>query len=73
MNLYQTYEEMSTRVMLSKPKTELASLIGRKWFLSLEKLAEQSGVPLLTIKRALNGGVVTEKFQKKLTEFLVKL
>jgi predicted transcriptional regulator len=68
-----TYEERSTKIMMEKPITELSKLIGAKWFLTLEQLAEKSGVPLLTLRKAIRGMEISSCYEKKLREFLSKL
>ena len=59
-----------TKIMMSKPITDLARLIGRKWFLPLEKLAERSGVSVWAILKILNGEKVAETIADKLRHFL---
>ncbi len=68
------YDELETKIMLKKPITPLSKLIGQKWFLSLDKLAEKSGVSVCTLKKVLNGyGYVSEKCEQKIRDFLEKL
>ena len=53
-----------------KTRKELISLIGRKWFLSIEKLAERSSVGFATIKALLNGKDISGTSAEKLKNFL---
>jgi len=53
-----------------KPMTELACLIGRKWFLSLEELSARAGVPKSIIKRAVQGITKGDQNERRLFEFL---
>ena len=71
MQIHRTYEELTTEIMLKKPITKLSRLIGRKWFLPLEKLSAQSRVPLQTIVRAVNGEEnILDRYEQRLTAFL---
>lgn len=63
----------ATKRMLEKPITELSRYIADKWFLPLEKLFEKTGVPLTTIKRAIEGGTISREDEAKLREYLDKL
>ena len=65
------YEERTTKIMLSKPITELSRLIGMKWFLPIEKLSQRSGVSLRIIYRALAGEKLTDYSKSKLMDFLI--
>lgn len=53
--------------------TELSRLIGRKWFLSAEKLSEQSGVPISVVCKASKGEKIAPKQEKRLRLFLERL
>ena len=66
-------EETHTKRMLAMPITDLSRLIGRKWFLSLENLAEKSGLPRGTIARAVNGGEILPRYEDKLRAYLEAL
>ena len=70
MQISRTYDKRTTEIMLKKPITKLARLIGRKWFLSLETLVERTGVPLGTIKRAVEGEYIGGDNGQKLTAYL---
>lgn len=70
MVMHSEYEAETTKIMLKKPITKLLRLIGRKWFLPLEKLSAQSGVPLQTTVRAANGEKILERYERRLTAFL---
>lgn len=63
----------STKKMFETPITELSRYIASKWYLPLERLSEQSGVPLAVIKRAIRGGSILPKYEKPLREYLDKL
>ena len=65
------YEERTTKIMLSKPITELSRLIGMKWFLPIEKLSQRSGVSLRIIYSALAGEKLTDYSKSKLMDFLI--
>lgn len=62
--------EYETKIMMSKPITELSKLMGRKWFLTLEKLSEQSGVSLWAVHKAVNGEKIAPQAEEKLRAFL---
>lgn len=66
-------EERETRIMLETPITELSRFIGAKWFLTLEQLAEQSGLPIRTILKAVHGEKIAPFYEKRLRTFLEKL
>lgn len=66
-------DEYTLKVMLNTPKTDLSRLIGEKWYLSIERLAEKSGVPAKTIHRALHGQKIRQAYENKLRAFLNKL
>lgn len=68
--LWDGLEGYKTKKMIETPKTKLSRLIGRKWFLSLETLAERSGLGICTIRTAVRGGKQQPECEKKLTEFL---
>ena len=68
-----TPEELSTKDMLSKPITDLAKLIGQKWFLPLENLAEETGVAKKWVTQAVRGGKVGKHVEQQLRDFLGKL
>ena len=70
MTIHNTYEERSTKIMLEKPITPLARLIGRKWFLTIEELAERAGVSVHTLSRVLQGERIGAETERKLTAFL---
>lgn len=65
------FDEYSTKEMLKKPITELARLIGEKWYLTIEQLAERSGVGVGSIKLALRGENIHPYQAKKLKKFLM--
>lgn len=67
------HEEYETRVMLSRPITALSKLIGAKWFLPIEKLSEQAGVPINTLLKAVRGGTIPPCKEEKLRAFLERL
>ena len=64
------YDVRSTKIMMERPITELSQLIGEKWFLSIELLAEKCGVNKRWISQALNGGKVSKKIEQKIRNFL---
>lgn len=68
-----TSEERLTKIMTSKPITDISRLIGRKWYLPLEQLAEQSGVRLYSILKAVKGENITPLNEKNLRTFLERL
>lgn len=67
------HEARYTKIMLSKPITDLSRLIGEKWFLPLEKLAEESGVSLKIIIKAVHGESIWIVNEKKIRKVLEKL
>ena len=50
--------------------TDIQKLIGQKWFLPLDRLAERTGIKRVTILRALRGGAIYPAYERKLKEFL---
>ena len=58
------------RIMMSYPRTSLAKTIGAKWFLSIEKLAETSGVSVETIKKALRGTSISADSEQRIRKAL---
>jgi hypothetical protein len=67
------YDERILKIMMSKPVTPLSRLIGQKWYLPLDKLAEQTGVKITTIQHAVNGKPIQPWNERKIREFLEKL
>jgi hypothetical protein len=63
----------TTMQMLKKPITPLSRLIGHKWFTSTERLAEQSGVGLSIVQRALEGIKIASPNERKLRAVLERL
>lgn len=63
-------DEYSTREMLKRPITEIARLIGAKWFLPPERLSEKSGVALSVIRSAIRGEKIHICYERKLRKFL---
>jgi hypothetical protein len=59
--------------MMNTPITDLSRYIGAHWYLSLEKLAEQSGLLFKTVTRAVKGETILPRYEKRLREFLGKL
>ena len=55
---------------LTKEEKELISLIGRKWFLTLEELAKRSGLSVYPIRVLLNGHGIGSVAINKLKKFL---
>lgn len=66
----ETFAEKSTKYMLNAPITELSKLIGRKWFLPLEQLAERSGVAERWITQAVRGEEIGRHVEQKIRDFL---
>ena len=73
MDEIDSRDEYTLKIMLLTPKSELSRLIAEKWYLSLERLAEESGVPLKTIIRAVRGQKIRHDYEKKLRRVLDKL
>ena len=67
------YDERTYKIMMSKPITDLSRLIGSKWFLPLERLAEKSGVSMTVITRAVHGEEIAPWNEKKIRKVLEKL
>ena len=67
------YDERSTKIMMERPITELSRLIGEKWFLSIDLLAEKCGVNKRWISQALNGGEIGRHIEQKIRDYLEKL
>lgn len=67
------YDERTTQIMLNRPITELSRYIARKWFGTVERLSEESGVPLRSIIQALHGKAMMPCYEKRLRDFLKKL
>ncbi len=65
--------DYSTQLMLHAPKSDLARLLGDKWFLSLERLAEMAGVPLKSAIRAAQGKHLHSYNERKIRKVLDKL
>lgn len=61
------------KIMMETPVTELSQLIGQKWFLPLEQLAEQSGVAKRWITLAVRGEKIGQHVERKIRDFLEKL
>lgn len=70
MIIHNTYDERSTKIMMAKPITDISRLIGEKWFLGIEKLAERSGVYVNTIKKVLQGEPIGKHSERTLRKFL---
>ena len=70
---YETASEFHTRLMLSHPITPLARLIGRKWFLPIEKLVEKTGVSERTFYFIMRGDTVSPPIEKKIRSYLETL
>lgn len=66
-------KEYFLRDMLATPKTDLSRLMGAKWFLSLEKLADRSGVPLGVVLRAVRGERLHPSNERKIRKVLDEL
>ena len=64
------YEGYLTKQMIERPISPLARLIGNKWFMSGEMLAERVGVSADAISRLLNGDKVGEKTENKIRTYL---
>jgi hypothetical protein len=73
IKLHDTYDERSTKIMMSKPITELSRYIGQKWFLPLEKLSERSGVAMTVIIKAVHGEKIRSDNERKIREVLDRL
>jgi hypothetical protein len=67
------YDWRSTKIMLDTPITELSRYIARKWFGTVERLSERSGVVPRTISQALSGKKIMPCYEKRLRAFLDKL
>ena len=65
--------EYTLKVMLRTPKSDLSRLIAEKWYLSTERLAKESDVPLKTTIRAVYGQKIRQAYENKLRRFLDKL
>ena len=59
--------------MLDTPKTDLSRLMGAKWFLSLEKLAERADVPIGVVLRAVRGERLHPSNERKIRKVLNEL
>ena len=68
-----TYIEESCLRMIHAPKTEIAKLIGQKWFNTLDKLSKESGVALNVLKKAVQGKKIAGYNERKLRAFLSEL
>ena len=66
------HEERNTRIMMEMPITDLSRLIGEKWFLPLEKLAEESDVSLSIVIKAVHGNKIGYWSEKKIRRVLNK-
>lgn len=53
--------------------TELAKLIGQKWYLPLYELAKEAGVGKRWVTQAVRGGHIPPRVEMKLREVLEKL
>lgn len=67
------YDERSYKLMMNAPITSLSRYIGAKWFSPLQKLSEQSGVPITSVKKAVKGEKITPFYEDKLRKYLQKL
>jgi hypothetical protein len=67
------YDKLTYELMMNTPITDLSRYIGAKWYSSLEKLAEQSGLPFKTVIRAVKGQTILPNYEKRLRAFLGKL
>lgn len=67
------YDLRTTEIMLNTPITDLSRLIGQKWFLPLEKLAEASGVSMYTLSRAVRGEKIVAWCEERIRKVLEKL
>lgn len=62
-----------TKDMISLSHSELAKLIGEKWFNTLDKLVEASGLGKHTLLSAIEGKKISPTYEKKLRAFLEQL
>ena len=70
MKLHDTYDERTTKIMMRKPVTELSRFIGSKWFLTLDKLAERTGVSLGVITAAVEDKPIRPWNEAKIRRYL---
>ena len=67
---HEGYDQRTTSIMLNTPITDLSRLIGAKWFLTIEQLSEQSGVPFPSVQKAVQGKPIRPCYEQRLREFL---
>ena len=60
----------SYRTQMSYKQTDLAKAIGQRWFNTIERLSEKSGVSVTVITKALHGGTISAGNEKKILEAL---
>ena len=63
-------DENITKRMLSLPKTDISKLIGQKWFLTLEKLSERTGVSVSILEGAVEGQKIHISNERKIRRYL---
>ena len=63
-------DENRTKRMVSKPPTPLLKLLGQKWFLSLEKLSDRSGVSITALQHLFDGKPIGVENERRLRRFL---
>ena len=49
---------------------DLKTLIGHKWFLTLDKLAERAGVGEETVRHVVRGEKILPRYEEQLRKFL---
>ena len=67
------HNEYMYKIMMARPQTELSKDIGRKWYLTLEKLAEESGLSISVIFRAVEGDKIGKDSESKIRAVLNNL
>ena len=67
------HNEYACKVMISKPQTELSKYIGRKWYLTIEKLSEKSNVSARIISTAIAGKSIGKESEAKIRRVLKNL
>jgi hypothetical protein len=58
-----------TKLMMSRPITELSRLIGMKWFRPLDKLAARADIPIGAVINVVEGRAIRPSYEKKLLRY----
>lgn len=67
------HEERRTRDMMDTPVTDLARLIGQKWYLPLDDLAKEAGVRPRFVTQAVRGKAIGSYVEQKIRDVLESL